>query len=44
MIADPEFYFDYFTGLLHSRPRFRADRRRDAGVRRPVGRAVRVDP
>lgn len=23
MIADDEFYFDYFTGLLHSRPRFR---------------------
>lgn len=24
MIADPEFYFDYFTGLLNKRPRFRA--------------------
>ena len=24
MIADPEFYFDYFTGLLRGRPRFRA--------------------
>lgn len=24
MIADPEFYFDYFAGLLRSRPRFRA--------------------
>ncbi|WP_051548790.1 sulfotransferase [Nocardioides sp. URHA0032] len=24
MIADPKFYFDYFAGLLHSRPRFRA--------------------
>lgn len=23
MIADPEFYFDYFTGLVRSRPRFR---------------------
>lgn len=22
MIADPEFYYDYFTGLLHRRPRF----------------------
>jgi hypothetical protein len=44
MYLDPQFYFDYFTGLLHRRPEIRGGCRHHPDVRAAPGRALCPDP